>query len=217
MSRATLDKTKIDKFWQERTQFSDPRIATNYRDDGRLQFDCDLVQSLATPSSRVLDLGAGTCTLSAMLEPYVASVLAVDKYPRFLEHAPKTEKFSTACADVTEFRSQQLFDLILLIGVVNYLSVHDEIELYKRCADMLASGGSFVVKNQCGIKEERVVDKFSEELGTHYHARYPAFQSQLELLSQLFCVSPVDIYPPEINRWEDTHFYAFVCTGKPPV
>lgn len=214
MPQDTLDKARIDQFWQQRTQVADPRLATNYRDDGRLQLDVELAQSHATTSSRVLDLGAGTCTLSALLEPHVTSILAVDKYPNFLEHAPKTEKFHVECADVTEFRSEQKFDLILLFGVVNFLTINDESGLYERCAAMLDSGGTFLVKNQCGVEKECIVDKYSEELNAHYHARYPAFQAQLEQLSRFFAVSTMDIYPPEINRWEDTHFYAFVCTHK---
>ncbi len=214
MQPATLDKARIDSFWQERTRVADARIATNYRDDGRLQLDYALARSHITAESRVLDLGAGTCTLSALLESEVASVLAVDKYQDFLKHAPKTKKFSTQCADVTEFRSSDTFDLILLFGVVNFLTVDEETELYQRCLAMLDSGGTFIVKNQCSVSEELVVDKFSEELNSHYHARYPAFQRQYEQLSRLFSVTAVDIYPPEINRWEDTHFYAFVCSHK---
>lgn len=214
MRPATLDKARIDKFWQARTQVADARIATNYREDGRLQLDYALVRSYITAETRVLDLGAGTCTLSALLESEVASVLAVDKYPDFLKHAPKTKNFSTQCADVAEFRSNESFDLILLFGVVNFLTVDEEAELYQRCLEMLDSGGTFIVKNQCGVSQELVVDKYSEELNSHYHARYPAFQHQYEQLSRLFSVTAVDIYPPEINRWEDTHFYAFVCSHK---
>lgn len=214
MHHETLDKAKIDEFWQGRTQVADPRIATNYRDDGRLELDFRLVQMHSTPQARVLDLGAGSCTLSGLLEPHVASVLAVDKYDGFLKHAPRTAKFRTECADVVEFRSHSSFDLILLFGVVNFLNIDDERELYERCRAMLNASGTFIVKNQCGIEGERIVDKHSAELGAHYHARYPAYQGQLELLSEHFDVSVVDIYPPEINRWKDTHFYAFVCRHR---
>lgn len=214
MPHDTLDKAKINNFWQARTQVADPRIATNYRDDGRLELDFRLVQSHATPQSRVLDLGAGSCTLSGRLEPYVASVLAVDKYAGFLKHAPRSAKFSTECADIVDFRSQSVFDLILLFGVVNFLNVEDERALYERCQAMLSSNGTFIVKNQCGVEGERIVDQHSSELDAHYHARYPAYQSQLQLLAEHFDVSAVDIYPPEINRWTDTHFYAFVCRHR---
>lgn len=214
MHHETLDKTKIDDFWQGRTQVADPRIATNYRDDGRLELDFRLAKSYSTPQSRVLDLGAGSCTLSGRLEPHVASVLAVDKYAGFLKHAPRSAKFSTECADVVEFRSQGEFDLILLFGVVNFLNIDDERELYERCQAMLSASGTFIVKNQCGLEGEHIVDKHSTELDAHYHARYPDHHSQRELLAKHFDVSVVDIYPPEINRWNDTHFYAFVCRHK---
>lgn len=214
MHYEALDRTKIDNFWLGRTQVADPRIATNYRDDGRLEIDFRLAKSHSSPQSRVLDLGAGSCTLSGLLEPHVASVLAVDKFDGFLKHAPRSAKFRTECVDIVEFQSQDSFDLILLFGVVSYLNLNDERDLYERCQSMLSSTGTFIVKHQCGLAGELIVDKHSTELDAHYHARYPDYQSQSELLGKYFAVSTVDIYPPEFNRWENTHFYAFVCRHR---
>ncbi len=70
------------------------------------------------------------------------------------------------------------------------------------------------MKNQCGVACEVIVDSFSAELGAHYHARYPAVEQQRKLLEQSFAVKVVDIYPPAINRWSNTHFYAFVCHAQ---
>lgn len=209
-----IDKAKMDAFWSARTTIADPRIATNYRDDGRLGFDLELARRFCRPGARVLDLGAGTCTLSAPLLDEVDRVVAVDKFVGFLEMAPEHPRLETVAADVAGFTMDATFDLILLFGVANFLTVAEETDLYRECATMLAPNGVFVAKNQCGVDKEVVVDRYSEELGAHYHARYPARDEQLQRLEEFFAVDVIDIYPPEINRWADTHFYAFVCTAK---
>ncbi len=206
-----MDLGRIQTFWQARTAVSDPRIATNYRNDGRLQLDVGFISQYLTPTSRVLDLGAGTCTLTQEILPLVAEAVAVEKFEEFLKRVPTHSRLKLICSDVSEFESPEKFDVILLFGVVNYLTLEDEQTLYEKCARMLSSDGYFIVKNQCGIGEEVVVDKFSEELNCDYHARYPAVDEQESRLNQHFSVARYDIYPPQYNRWSNTHFYAFEC------
>ena len=76
---------------------------------------------------------------------------------------------------------------------------------------MLTEHGVLIVKHQCGVKEEIVVDKYSDELQTHYNARYPSVGEERALLQEHFQTEVIDVYPAEINRWENTHFYAYVC------
>ncbi|MEQ1825010.1 MAG: class I SAM-dependent methyltransferase [Pirellula sp.] len=209
-----MDKAKIDQFWQARTKVSDARIATNYRDDGRLQIDCDFVRRFIFNEARILDLGAGTCTLTSQLLPYCREATAVEKFAEFLDKAPVSSKLTKICCDVVSFQSQESFDAILLFGVANFLTPDEESELYANCCRMLSGRGTFLVKNQCGVDREIVVDKHSDELGCHYHARYPFVQDQKDRLDRHFVTTVVDIYPAHINRWSDTHFYGFVCECK---
>lgn len=215
LGNVLIDKNKINAFWSARTKVEDRRLATNYRDDGRLGYDTELVKKYVKHNSSILDLGAGTCTLTApFLDIPIEKVVAVDRYEGFLNKVPDHPLLTKICADVAQFYSTQIFDLILLFGVVNFLSHDEELSLYESCSKMMAEDSVFIVKNQCGIANEVLIDKFSEELGTHYHARYPHFEDQFSKLSTFFKVELVDIYPNEINRWEDTHFYAFICTLK---
>jgi predicted TPR repeat methyltransferase len=162
----------------------------------------------------MLDLGAGTCTLSGHFLENCREIVAVEKFSAFLEKAPDHPKLRKICADVANFSIDEVFDLILLFGVVNFLSLEEETLLYRSCATMLEDGGRFIVKNQCGVSEEIIVDSYSEELRAHYHARYPAVVTQQERLSEFFDVEILDIYPKELNRWGTTHFYAFICRKK---
>jgi cyclopropane fatty-acyl-phospholipid synthase-like methyltransferase len=206
-----LDKRKIDEFWSSRTQFTDPRLATNYRSDGRLAIDAALVRRHLPKDATILDLGAGTCTLSKELLADVERIVAVEKFPEFLAAAGALPKLSTVCCDVMEFETTEQFDAILLFGVANFLTGEEERQLYARCRRMMRPHGIFIVKHQCGIHADILVDRFSEELGAHYHARYPGLESCTAMLSESFSVEVVDVYPASLNRWPDTHFYAFVC------
>ncbi len=206
-----MDKKKIDAFWSARTDIKDPRLATNYRKDGRLACDVALVEKFIVGKARLLDLGAGTCTLSQQFIDRAEKITVVEKFSSFLEQVPEHPKLHKICADVSDFFVDEKFDIILLFGVVNFLDEDEEERLYGACSSMLESGGHFIVKNQCGIEEDVIVDSFSDELKAHYHARYPSVSSQLLRLSKFFNVSVVDVYSSDINRWGNTHFYAFVC------
>jgi cyclopropane fatty-acyl-phospholipid synthase-like methyltransferase len=209
-----VDQHKIDAFWNARAAIADRRLATNFRDDGRLAFDTALVQKFLPPDARILDLGAGTCTLSQQFLSQSGEIVAVDKFAAFLDNAPAHPKLRKICADVASFSMNEQFDMILLFGVVNFLSPAEESQLYRSCAAMLADGGHFIVKNQCGVDDEVIVDSYSEELKAHYHARYPAVEEQQACLAEHFEVELLDIYPADLNRWESTHFYAFICNER---
>lgn len=206
-----LDKDKIHAFWESRTSVENPRLATNYRDDGRLRIDVALVREHLKENATILDLGAGTCTLASELFPFVKRIVAVEKFAGFLESADDVPKLEKVCSDVTEFQTNEKFDAILLFGVVNFLTNAEAQRLYSNCARMLTEDGVLIVKHQCGVKEEIVVDKYSDELQTHYNARYPSVGEERALLQEHFQTEVIDVYPAEINRWENTHFYAYVC------
>ncbi len=189
-------------------------MATNYRNDGRLSIDFEFARSHLHDARTILDLGAGSCTLTQLFLPYVDHITAVDKVAGFFDRVPSDPKLTTHCADVATYLSPKTFDGIILFGVVNFLTPTEEQILYENCSKMLGDQGVFLVKNQCGIEDEKLVDRFSEELGCDYHARYPWVRDQERKLGDFFCVETVDIYPSEINRWPDTHFYAFVCKQR---
>lgn len=206
-----MDKAKINDFWSARTTVPDPRLATNYRNDGRLEFDVALVRKYLTRSSHILDLGAGTCTLSERLLTDDRKIDAVEKFPGFLDKAIQHPGLSKISCDIADFVPDKKYDAILIFGVINFLTREEERLVYERCGAALNNRGVLIVKNQCGVDAEKVVDSYSEELAATYHARYPAVFEQKSMLSEYFNVEIVDIYPPVMNRWDDTHFYAFVC------
>lgn len=206
-----MDKKKIDAFWTARTRIEDPRIATNFREDGRLSYDVNFVRRHLAPGAKILDLGAGTCTLALELLDCAKEVVAVERYAEFLAKVPDHPRLEKVCCNVTDFAPEEMFDIVLMFGVVNYLTSDEERNIYEMCHSVMGRNGVLLVKNQCGLREELIVDHYSTELKENYYARYPAIDNQKSLLSRLFDVEVIDIYPLELNRWPDTHFFAFVC------
>jgi CTP:molybdopterin cytidylyltransferase MocA len=212
LEKSAVNKDKINAFWSRRTEIDDPRIATNFRDDGRLAYDTEFVRRHLLDNDRVLDLGAGTCTLSRQFLDDVREMVAVEKFAKFLDKAPNYPRLVKVGHDAVDYRSASPFDVILAFGLVPYLTPQEECNLYRNCYRNLCDGGRLLVKNQCGTADEVIVDAYSNELQTDYHTRYPARERQRRLLAEVFGdVEEVDIYPAELNRWSNTHFYAFVC------
>ena len=209
-----MDKARINDFWLGRTKIEDDRLATNYRDDGRLEYDLDFIKSRMVENARILDLGAGTCTLSSRLIDQTARIVAVEKFEGFLSRAPSHPKLIKVCSDILPFDTDERFDLVLVFGVVNFIEPEEEVVLYAHCHRFLRPDGLLIVKNQCGLKDEVEIDTYSQELSSHYHARYPKASDQLRRLEQLFDVEQHDIYPAELNRWHNTHFFAFVARRR---
>jgi 2-polyprenyl-3-methyl-5-hydroxy-6-metoxy-1,4-benzoquinol methylase len=209
-----MDKAKLDAFWHSRLRVPDARLATNFRNDGRLQDDLEFVTRHLPPGAQILDLGAGTCTLSTKLLDRVHSVVAVDKYAEFLDRVAPHPRMRKVQADVVDFTSLDRFDVILLFGVVNSLDTDEEAVLYAHCREMLAPDGVFLVKHQCGIRETVMIDNYSEEIGGHYYARYPAVDEQTALLRRYFDVEVAHIYNDTINRWPSTRFFTFLCRSN---
>jgi 2-polyprenyl-3-methyl-5-hydroxy-6-metoxy-1,4-benzoquinol methylase len=147
----TIDKSKVDAFWAGRTSIEDSRVATNYRDDGRISYDVDFVRRYLPAEANILDLGAGTCTLSVELLDQARRIVAVEKQPGFLDKAPEHPRLIKSCSDIVVFNSQERFDAVLMFGIVNFLTLEEEKSVYKSCHRYIGDDGVLLVKHQCGV------------------------------------------------------------------
>jgi hypothetical protein len=176
----------------------------------------DFVSRYLPPEAKILDLGAGTCTLLVEFLDRVQKIVAVEKYAEFLDRAPKHPCLIKLCSDVVDFSSKEIFDAVLMFGIVPYLNVEEERKVYKSCLRYIGDNGVLLVRHQCGVNESVIVDSYSAELKAHYHARYPSVAEQTALLAEFFNVEVSDIYPAELNRWANTHFFAYICRRFQP-
>ncbi|MEF8754074.1 MAG: class I SAM-dependent methyltransferase [Accumulibacter sp.] len=204
-----MDKAVIDHFWRQRSALGMGRWTGN----SMLAFELDLLAPLVGPNCRILDLGSGAAELSRNLLLDSSRLLAVDRYPSFLESIPDDSRISKQCSDLGSFATTDKFDLILLFGVVTHLEIEEEVELYRKVRSWLNPGGIFVVKHQVSRAAELSVDDFSEALQCRYVARYPNVNSQANLLRAHFNTVKTVSYPEALNHWPTTMHLAFLCSG----
>lgn len=163
-----------------------------------------------------LDMGAGTGLLINDLHQKVKRIVAVEPFKEFSDLIVKAENIcvvnETHAGYVQKYPNER-FDLITCFGVIQYLNSKEALDFYKSFYPLLKKNGKIIVKNQFGVQEDVIIDKFSEELQSMYYAEYRAIEHEKELMAAAgfknFAV--VDIYPPECNRWNNTHFYAITA------
>jgi hypothetical protein len=211
-----MDEKKefVKKFWQKRgREITHPRVATHFRIDDAIDYDFNLVKRFCNGNTKILDLGDGKCVLSSRLAPYVKEIVAVDFVGNFLKKGKLLPNIKTVASDIRTFESKEKYEIILLFGVLNYFFNNKELlSLYKRYKKMLAGNGVCIIKHQVGIKGTVIVDGYSEDVKGHYLAVYRQIEKEISLLKLVFnVVDVIDIYPPRLNRWANTHFYAFIC------
>ncbi|WP_340268575.1 class I SAM-dependent methyltransferase [Sphingobium mellinum] len=202
---------KIDRFWEARSR--QPAVEAARFHPEFTPYDLALIRPHLTSGAMILDLGCGTCALAnAIAAREAVHVHAVDKYPGMVDFADKRPNLTTEVADAIDYTSDRQFDVILLFGVINSIpEADDRMQMYCTLRQMLRPGGKLIVKSQCGIAEEVLVDTYSQDLGMDYAAIYPHVDDEEERLKRLFSTTRIDPYPTEYNRWPNTHFYAFVC------
>ena len=85
--------------------------------------------------------------------------------------------------------------------------------MYKNIYEMLKSDKYFIMRMQCGLKEDVIVNGYSEELGTDYFASYRQLDSEIELLKTTGFkeIEIFDIFPDSLNVWDNTRHFMFVC------
>ena len=177
-------------------------------------FDINFVRGFAGPHKTLLDLGSGSGLLLNALPAHFHHIVAVEKYSefaRFIQPAPNLQLFID---DLLHFQSSQAFDVVTLFGVMNYFNTQEALSIYAKVYHWLKPSGTLLIKHNMGTEADVTINGFSEELQRHYFSNYRSLDHETELLSSLgFSVqNTIDIYPPEFNRWKNTHYYALVCS-----
>jgi hypothetical protein len=96
---------------------------------------------------------------------------------------------------------------------MNYFDSDEASYLYKKIINYLNENGTLIVKNQMGINEDVIINGYSEELKTNYYSEYRHIKKEMKMLQEagFNSIDIIDIYPPEFNRWDNTHLYALIC------
>lgn len=179
-------------------------------------YDRQFVKDFLDKNVEWLDIGAGTGLLINELCEYVQAVVAVEPFLEFSAFIKKTKAITVineTYADYIQNNPAKRFDLITCFGLCNYLDTNEARKFYAMLYPLLKAGGKIIIKNQFGVCEDVIIDKFSEELQSMYYSEYRTVEHEKALMADAgfknFAVT--DIYPPECNRWDNTHFFAIAA------
>jgi cyclopropane fatty-acyl-phospholipid synthase-like methyltransferase len=208
------NKNIIEYYNKMAQKITDAKATRNNAKDFS-QYDIQLMKTMADKNKTLLDLGSGTGLLINHLIDDFKMITAVEKYPEFSKFITKSPKIKIINDDLLKLslHDNTKYDIISLFGVMNYFDFNEASFLYKKIVNYLKTDGTLVIKNQFGVNEDVIVNGYSEELKTNYYSEYRHIEKEKKLLDKTGFknIETIDIYPPEYNRWDNTHFYALIC------
>jgi len=199
-----MDKEYIKQFWENRSKLSNMMWNNSI-----FPYNIKIINGYTNYKSKVLDLGAGDGRISKTIAPTVTHVTAVDYTKRINEI--KSKNITTIVDNILNVKLKEgSFDIIILFGVTNYLNDEDVDILYKNCRKWLCEDGILLIKHQCGIENDVLIDKYSPKFEARYVAVYRGESHDKNMLEQAgFTIKVLDPYPKEFNTWGNTIFRLF--------
>ena len=191
---------------------NDPKCVKISKVNDYTSTDAQFILKYANKNSEILDLGSGTGLIVNKIFNCVKSIDCVEPFKAFSDHIIKNKNVSVNNINLLEFKTDKKYDLISIFGLIQYFNLEETKEIYNNCLKWLKKGGKIIIKNQFGIYDDVLVEGYSEEQKTDYFSQYRHIKKEIELLKNIGFknIETFDIYPPEANRWNNTHFYAIV-------
>lgn len=202
------------KFWEELAQKTkDPYSVKLASQNDFTDIDAKFILTHCTPNSEILDLATGTGLTVNKIYKKIKHITAVEKFINYTNFIEKSENIEIVNEDIKDFTTDKKFDLITMFGIVSYFNETEIQNIYRKYKQMLKDNGKIIVKNQFGVEEDVLIEGYSKELETDYFSDYRHIEKEKTILQNLGFqnVTLTDIYPPECNRWDNTHFYAITA------
>ena len=177
--------------------------------------DANFILKYSNKDSVILDVATGTGITVNKYYDKVKKVVALEKFEGFSKFIVDSPNIEIVNEDMFDYKTDKKFDIITLFGIMHYVSSSEAKTIYKKMFNFLKPNGKLLIKQQFGIDDDVVINGYSEELKKDYYSEYRHIDKEVALLKSLGYKNTevIDIYPPEANRWDNTHFYAII-TGK---
>lgn len=191
----SLNKLTIKNFWRDRAEYAESRWTNN----ALLEFENLYLKTFLPPQPiTILDIGSGSGQLSKSIKREGDKLIAVDQEVRFEKYFVD-EDMEFVHRSANDFDFEEHYDLILLFGVINYLTDQEISDFFSRVASMTNQNFQLIVKAQFALENECQINKFSHELNFQYSARYPHFDRFMKLLTIFKKEIEVIDYPIEFQ------------------
>lgn len=174
--------------------------------------DVKLILENSHNVTSLMDFGSGGGLILNQLVGYFDKIIAVEYFEEFSRFIVESPNLFVVNEDLLSYTPDGLVDMVTMFGTAHHFNTHESYLLYEKAFKSLGRQGVFILKNQFGLNSTKVVTH-SDELGKDYFAEYRSVDFEVERLKGIgfISVDVVDVYPPEANRWDDTHYYALVC------
>lgn len=177
------------------------------------KYDANLILKYSNKNSKILDLASGSGLILNKIYKNIKYITAVEAFKEFSKFIKKTKKITVINKNICNFSTKDKFDLITMFGIVQYFNKEEIIKIYQKYKKYLTKNGKLIIKGQFGVENNVVVSGYSDELKTNYYSQYRYLNKEINILKKIGYknINIIDIYPPECNRWKNTHFYAIIA------
>jgi SAM-dependent methyltransferase len=204
--------SKSGNYWERMSkQITDPSQTYNKRPDISFK-DADFIKKYVTKDHEVIDIGSGTGQVTNKILPFVKNIIAVETFEGLSKYITEDPNLMVINAKLEGFCIRKEFDIAIATGVMQCFPTEEVVDLYSNIYKMVKKDGLLIMRIHCGLNETIVINK-SEELGIEYFAEYRQVDEEKErILNAGFSeVNVLDEAPEELNVWENTRHFMFVC------
>lgn len=208
------NKQAIDYFQDLSSQAIDITATKINKCNDFSDMDSKFILKYANEDSVVLDVATGTGITLNKYYSKVKKVVALEKFEGFSKFIVSSPTVEIVNEDMFNYETGEKFDIITLFGIMHYVSCSEAEIIYKKMFGFLKPDGKLLIKQQFGVEDDVIINGYSEELKKDYYSEYRHIDKEVALLESLGYKNTevIDIYPPEANRWDNTHFYAIVAS-----
>lgn len=213
-SSSNIGMNALDFFAKMAKEESDnPNCLKMAKNSDFSDMDADFILKYATPDTSLLDVGSGTGLIVNKIFRNVREITAIEPFVDFSKFIIKDKNIVVINKTSSDYEIDRQYDIVTCFGFCQYLDEDEVRFFYKKIYNALKDNGKIIIKNQFGIKEDVTVKGFSTELKKNYYAQYRYINKEIDILNESGYKNMqfFDIYPPECNRWKNTHFYAIVA------
>lgn len=181
-----INEENIKQFWDTRAKTHKINTnLTNLEEDNKLQelklrLEEEKIDKYipVLKGKKVLDLGGGWGYWGMKFAKTAEKVTVIDYCKKLIDEGRRIAKkdninnISFICCNATKMPVKTKYDVIFISGLMIYLDNQSFIAVLQRLFLVSHPGTILVLRDGTALKKEFIVDKYSEELKTHYNAIY---------------------------------------------